>query len=471
MTKHLMHSEKYLFLHIKIHYNMQIDREMQVFLMNWKVSRVRKPLILRGARQVGKTTVVRQLGKSYSNYLEFNLEKAEDKRLFEKIEDISNTISLLFIAKGMKYTKNKESLIFIDEVQELPDVIKSLRYFYEEFPDLHVIVSGSLLDFALENIEKTPVGRVLYAEMTPINFREYLKAIGKQNLVDLIENPPLNEAIVKLILPYFRTFTMLGGMPEIVKNHIAGVDLSALSMIFNGLVEAYKNDIEKYSESKYESQILNHIIESAPFTIDQRINFSKFGNSSYTTKEVGKAFSKLEKARLIHLNYPSTATNPPISLDFNKRPKLFFLDVGIINFQLGLLSELLLVDDLNDAYRGRVLPQIIMQEIVSSQIQHTKKISFWVREERGTSSEVDIVIQFKDKIIPIEVKSGASGSLKSLHEFMDRCEHTHAIRMYAGPMTIDTIKTTKGKSYTLLNLPYFLGRWIDTYIDWFIRNY
>ncbi len=450
---------------------MQIDREIYTFLEDWKKSPVRKPLILRGARQVGKTTIIRKLGKTYPNYLEFNLEKVEDKSLFEKVADLKSTISLLFIARGLEYNPKQENLIFIDEIQEQPEILKGLRYFYEEFPDLHVIVTGSLLDFALAKIEQTPVGRVLYAEMTPINFKEFLRASKRKNLIGLIEKPPLSQEVTKIILPYFQKFVMLGGMPEIIKNLLEGVDVSALNMIYNGLIEAYKNDIEKYSESKNESQILKHIIDTAPYTIDQRINFNKFGNSSYTTKEISKAFSKLEMARLIHLTYPTTATTPPFSFDYNKRPKLFFLDVGIINFQLGLITELLKLDNLNDAYRGRIVPQIIMQEMISSQILNTKKTSFWVREERGTSSEVDIVFQFKNMLIPIEVKAGATGTLKSLHEYMDRCEHNFAIRMYAGEMKIDIVKTTKGKSYNLLNLPYFLGNWIPLYMDWFVNNH
>jgi predicted AAA+ superfamily ATPase len=146
---------------------------------------------------------------------------------------------------------------------------------------------------------------------------------------------------------------------------------------------------------------------------------------------------------------------------------LSFLDIGLVNFQLGLHKELLNIKDLNDSSRGKLVQQIVMQELKSISHLPNKKLNFWVRDEQGTSSEIDIVYPFQNMLIPIEVKSGATGTLRSLHEYMDRCNHHFAVRFYGGKISIDTLKTTKGKEYKLLNLPYFLGAWLDNYLEWF----
>ncbi len=178
----------------------------------------------------------------------------------------------------------------------------------------------------------------------------------------------------------------------------------------------------------------------------------------------------LTKARLLQLIYPTTQTSPPIVPDFKKRPRLHFLDIGLINHQLGLHQELLRIQDLHQISRGKLLRQLVNQEIFAQTHLPDHQHAFWVREERGTSSEVAILIAHQNMLIPIEVKSGASGTLRSLHEFMDRCHHYYAVRIYRGKLRIDELTTRKGKRYKLLNLPYFLSGWIRPYLDWFIST-
>jgi uncharacterized protein len=448
-----------------------INRHIYDFLLEWKQSPIRKPLILRGARQVGKTTIVRKLGATYTYFLEFNLEKAFDKELFNQIENLERQIPILFLSKNIPYTKQEDVLIFIDEVQEMPEVIMALRYFYEEYPNLHIIVTGSLLEFALDKINRTPVGRVQYAEMTPINFKEFLIASKKDALVQQLDNVLTNNDLLNLVYKEYHTYATIGGMPEVLNNYFKGTDISNFSLLYSSLLEAYNNDMEKYAKSDVELQIIKHILATAPYTIDQRIQFNKFGDSLYRTREVKAAFAKLEKAKLLKLIYPSSSTSAPIYIDNAKSPKLVFLDAGLINYTLGITKEILQFDDLNLVYRGSIIPQLVLQDFISTNVLANKVHSFWIREERGTSSEVDILIQHKRYIIPIEVKSGASGTLRSLHEFMDRCDHHYAIRMYKGSFQVDELQTIKGKRYKLLNLPYFLGAWLEKYIDWFLSTH
>ncbi|MDN5210475.1 DUF4143 domain-containing protein [Fulvivirgaceae bacterium BMA12] len=172
----------------------------------------------------------------------------------------------------------------------------------------------------------------------------------------------------------------------------------------------------------------------------------------------------------MELIYPTTQTIPPIVPDLKKRPRLHFLDFGLVNYQLGLHQELLGINNLHQSSKGKLVQQIVNQEMKSLDYLPGAKRAFWVREERGTSTEVDIIYAYKNKLIPIEVKSGASGALRSLHEFMDRCPHHFAVRIYGGELRIDEISTSKGKRYQLLNLPYFLSGWVKDYLDWFCKE-
>ncbi len=211
-------------------------------------------------------------------------------------------------------------------------------------------------------------------------------------------------------------------------------------------------------------------METAPYEIDNRINLNRFGASEFRTREVKEAMDSLSKARLIELIYPTTQVAPPVVSDLKKRPRLHFLDIGLVNYQLGLHQELLSINDLHKSSKGKLVQQLVNQELKSLDYLPGSKRAFWVREERGTSSEVDIVYPYQNLLIPIEVKSGASGTLRSLHEFMDRCPHDYAVRVYSGGLSIDELKTTRGKTYRLLNLPYFLSAWIKEYLNWFFNR-
>ena len=177
----------------------------------------------------------------------------------------------------------------------------------------------------------------------------------------------------------------------------------------------------------------------------------------------------LTSARLLELIYPTTNVKPPAVSNYHKRPRLHHLDIGLVNYQLGMHKELLQLKYLDDSSRGKLVQQVVNQEIKSRQILPAKSKLFWVREKAGSTSEVDIIFPFKNMLIPIEVKAGSTGTLKSLHEFMDRCDHHFAVRIYGGKLSIDSIKTAKGKNYKLLSLPYFLSGWIEGYLNWYIK--
>ncbi len=444
-----------------------IKRNLLTRLHEWKDSSTSLPLILRGARQVGKTTLINEFGKSFDQYLYFNLEKNEDAILFRDTSSINRLVQLLLLSKGRELHPEHSTLIFIDEVQEKPEIIESLRYFKEDFPYLYVIVTGSLLEFGLSKLSKIPVGRVEFLEMHPLNFKEYLIGLKQESLVKALSEPPIDNNILPVLFNHFHDFAMIGGMPGITSTYIKDKNLTRLKGLFAGIIESYKEDVEKYAKSDTNRRVIRHIMETAPFEIDNRIKLNHFGASDYRTREVKEAMLSLTRARLLELIYPTTQTSPPLVSDLKKSPRLHFLDIGLVNYQLGLHQELLTIHDLYQSSRGKLVQQIVNQEIKSLDYLPGSKRAFWVRDERGTSSEVDILYPYKNMLIPIEVKSGATGTLRSLHEFMDRCPHDYAVRMYSGSLRVDDLSTIKGKKYKLLNLPYFLSAWIREYLHWF----
>ncbi|KJD36831.1 ATPase AAA [Tamlana sedimentorum] len=451
---------------------MNFKRHISIHLEDWKVSSNRKPLVLRGARQVGKTTLIKEFSKGYKHSILLNLEKFKDVRFFEDYEDIHTIKEALFFEHNISSSEINNTLVFIDEIQESPKAIQLLRYFYEELPDLHVIAAGSLLEFAIQQVKSFPVGRIEYLYLYPLNFSEFLLALNKQQAFDELNQIPVKEFAHKTLINLFNTYVIIGGMPEIVQTYIVNNSISDLPKVYESIWTSYKNDVEKYTSNNTERSVIKHIMDVTHLYVDQRIKFQNFGNSNYRSREVSEAFKNLDAAKVIQLIYPTTNLEVPIMPDIKKSPRLQFLDTGLINHDLKIQADLLALNDLSKAYKGAIIPHIITQEILSLNTISTSKPNFWVREKAQASSEVDLAIQYKDKIIPVEIKSGATGALKSLHEFIERTNHNYAIRMYAGAFKIETHETPKQKKpYKLMNLPYYLGTKLPEYIAYFTKHY
>lgn len=450
---------------------MNIKRNITPKLLNWKNSSDRKPLILRGARQVGKTTLVKQFAQTYKKSILLNLELPNDISYFNQFKDVPTLVEALFIANNIATSDKSETLIFIDEIQESPEAIALLRYFYELESEIHVIAAGSLLEHAMKKVKSFPVGRVQMLHLYPVNFSEFLNALGKNSAAEQLGIIPVNAAAHHTLLQLFNRYVIIGGMPEIINKYSETESVADLTSIYEGIWETYKNDVEKYASNDTEARVIKHIMATAHLDVDQRIKFNNFGKSNYRSREVGEAFRNLDDARIIQLIYPTTDTTVPIRPDLKKSPRLQFLDTGLINNELNIQAEMLAMEDLNNSYRGAIIPHMITQELISLNQTKASKPNFWVREKKQSSAEVDLVIQYKNLVIPIEIKSGKEGTLKSLHQFIDASEHPYAIRMYAGEFKIEQHKTQDGKNYFLMNLPYYLGTQLKEYIEFFVSNY
>ncbi len=450
---------------------MLFKRQIEQQLENWKANTASKPLIIRGARQTGKTTSVKKFAKTYQHSILLNLEKDSDISFFENFQDITTIAEALFLSNNISFEAKNSTLLFIDEIQESPKAIHLLRYFYEELPELNVIAAGSLLEFSMKDVKSFPVGRVEFLYMHPLNFQEYLNAVGHDTALDQLEKIPTDIFAHPILLDLFNRYAIVGGMPEIVQRYLKKKNIADLPVVYESIWGTYKDDVEKYAANATERKVIKHIINTAHLYLDQRIKFQHFGNSNYRSREVGEAMRNLDAAKIIRLIYPSTDLQPPMKPNKRKAPRLQFLDTGIINYSLGIQADMLAMRDLNKLYKGALIPHLITQELISLNTLNDTNPNFWVREKKQASAEVDLLYTCQDKLIPIEIKSGKIGTLKSLHQFIERTGHPYAVRLYAGEFSIEKAKTPGGVPYLLMNMPYYLGTKIPAYITYFVENY
>lgn len=446
------------------------NRGIQNELVTWHQKKNRKPLIVRGARQVGKTTAIRQFGKEFSQFIYLNLELPEDKKPFLEFINFDTLLQALFFLKDKSLSKRSDTLIFIDEIQEVPEAMQQLRYFFELAPDIPAIAAGSMLESLFDPDISFPVGRVEYLVIHPASFVEFLGAIGEVTVLEKLKEIPLAAYANDRLMQLFRTYCVIGGMPEIVATYADQKDFSVLSSIYESLLVSYIDDVEKYAANSAQANYIRHAIRSSFAEAGKRIKFQGFGKSTYKSREMGEALRTLEKALLIHLIYPQTSPVLPIQPDYGKSPRLHVLDTGMLNYSVGIQKDILGTEDLSSIYHGTMIEHMVGQELLAKQYNALHGINFWVREKPTAVAEVDYLYQYGSKLIPVEVKSGAEGTLRSLHQFMDQAPHNMAIRLYAGSISISEIKTQEGKLYYLLNLPYFLVSQIDGYLEWFEKE-
>ncbi len=446
-------------------------RIAEKILDQWKISPYRKPLVVRGARQTGKTTLIRQFGKTFDSYIELNLETEKDRRLFDNELSVRELMQYICLEKGI--VRQGKTLLFLDEIQYSARAVMLMRYFYEELPELYVISAGSLLEIMMEKRKISfPVGRVEYLYLFPMNFEEFLNALGEEAALNCYRQIPVPAYAHETLTRLFRLYTFVGGMPEAVDRYVRTRDLSALPGIYTSLVTAYKDDVSKYAATAHEGDVIRHVIETAPLESGNRITFEKFGNSGYRSADVSGSMRKLERAMLLYLRYPITQTELPVCPDKKLRPRMQLLDVGLINHSLGIHAMYFQDVRLSDAYRGLLAEQMVWQELLSRSNRELILPAFWVREKKQSNAEVDFVVPWQGILIPVEVKSGKEGRLKSLHQFIDEGRADFAIRLYdqAGSLTENQTPSKgelPGRQYRLLNLPLYCSGKLQEYIAFY----
>lgn len=426
-------------------------------LREWALKAERKPLVLRGARQVGKTTLVEMFAADFDHYIYLNLEEKDNAELFATDSTFDDLLAGIFF-KAKLPVDSPRTLIFIDEIQTEPKAVQALRYFYEKRPDLYVIAAGSLLESLMGRHISFPVGRVEYMALHPCTFVEFLSAIGEEMLASQVEKVAVPQSLHSYTLDLFKKYMIIGGLPEVVANYAQYHDMVRLSDVFNALLSGYRDDVEKYADNRKEQDSIRYILNYGWTSAGHRIQFAKFTNSSFKSADVSNAFRTLEKTLLLELVYPLTSTSFPILPDLKKSPKLLWLDTGLVNYVAGMQEELLFTTDSDELWNGDIAEHIVAQELLGATTTFGEKRLFWVRDARNSQAEVDFVIRYKSHLLPIEVKTGANSKLRSLHLFMEESKENIALRLWNGPMTSDVITRSDGRPFTLYNIPlYYAG--------------
>ena len=299
----------------------------------------------------------------------------------------------------------------------------------------------------------------------PCSFREFLYATNHELLASELDKPEVPSFLHSQLIALFKKYATIGGMPEILKHYADGTDISSLGTVYDSLIQSFSDDVEKYAASSSQVQYIRHIINHVFAEGGAKITFEKFGNSEYRSREMKEAFLSLEKTMLIRLVYPCTTTEIPAVPSLTRKPRLHVVDTGLINHARGLMGELVFNENIGDAHRGIIAEHITGQELLASKFSISNKLNFWIRDKKESDAEVDYVLTWQGKLIPIEVKSGSVGKLRSLHQFMDCTPHTIAVRVYQGEYMVQKAKTIAGKEFTLLNLPFYLIHRIEKELD------
>ena len=432
-------------------------RIAQKYLYEWAQKEEHKPLVLRGARQVGKTTLVKMFAADFDHYIYLNLEEKEDAELFAADSSFDDLLVGIFFKANIPIDSSR-TLIFIDEIQNEPKAVQALRYFYEKRPDLYVIAAGSLLESLMGRHISFPVGRVEYMALHPCTFVEFLMAIGEDMLANQIEKIAVPQSLHGYTLDLFKKYMIIGGLPEVVANYAQYRDMVRLNGVFNALLSGYRDDVEKYADKPKEQDSIRYILNYGWTSAGHRIQFAKFTNSSFKSADVSNAFRTLEKTLLLELVYPLTSTSFPILPDLKKSPKLLWFDTGLVNYVTGMQEELLFTPNSDELWNGDITEHIVAQELLGATTLFGEKRMFWVRDARNSQAKVDFVIRHKSHLLPIEVKTGSNSKLRSLHQYMEESNENIALRLWNGPITSDIITRSDCRPFTLYNIPlYYAG--------------
>ncbi|OGB83542.1 hypothetical protein A3F66_05945 [candidate division TM6 bacterium RIFCSPHIGHO2_12_FULL_32_22] len=403
-----------------------MKRFIDHYLKEWKEQSGFRPLLLRGARQVGKTYAVRELGKQFDNIVELNLElNPELKAIFKHNLDPHRIIREISSVKFQQIVPGK-TLLFFDEIQAEPQAVTALRYFYEMIPDLHVIAAGSLLDFAIEQVG-IPVGRVEFLYMYPLSFLEFLYASGANLIIkEILKHDikePISEIIHSELLRYISEYLAIGGMPEVVNSWSKEKNPLKCFAIHQRLVDSYKYDFTKYAK-KFQIKYLDILLPEIPRQMGKKFKYSAV-EGDFRKRELSPCLDLLVTAGVINKVYHTAAQGLPLGAQVHPDDfKIIFLDVALAQSLLGLnLGEWLIDPDQQFVNKGEIVEAFIGQEILaySNPIQK-KQLYYWLRAERTSQAEVDYITNIKQDIIPIEVKSGAGSTLKSMRIFLETHE-------------------------------------------------
>jgi len=449
---------------------MNLKRSAEINIKKWYERKHRKPLVIRGARQVGKSTLVRNFAKKNNLALfEINLERNPGlEKTFKKL-DMAEILREIEYLCGKGKINPGNSILFLDEIQAAPPAVKALRYFYEDFPGLAVVAAGSLLEFTLsDHSYSMPVGRIEYLFLGPMTFEEFLQAKGEADLLDLISSYDFKynfpDSAHHKLLKLQREYLLVGGMPEAVQRYVETGDFEDVIDVHSSIIETYRDDFAKYARGS-DFLRLQKVFDYVPSAAGEKIKYRNIDENAQA-RDLRKAVDLLAKANVITCVYHSKSSGIPLKAGKKEKIfKMYFLDVGLMNRVCGVqripLSTLESRDFINE---GKMAEQFIEQHLLySGRATETPQLFYWLREGRSANAEVDFVLQLDDEIVPVEVKAGKSGSLKSLHRFAYEKNSNRAVRFDLNPPSTMRVSHKIGNgdgtaevNFLLLSLPVYM---------------
>lgn len=428
-----------------------MKRDIEDVLNQWKNDSQRMPLLVRGARQVGKSFTVTRFGETeFKNLVIVNFEQQPQyKNCFSTLipKEIIETISVL----SRQDITPGSTLLFLDEIQDCPGAITALRYFYEQMPELHVIAAGSLLEFTLwqENL-RMPVGRVQYLYMKPLSFLEFLDALGEgksRKIIETVEwdraiNPAIHDHLISLVKKYAIT----GGMPAVVSEYINSGDLGRCQRIQSTIILTYRDDFGKYASS-VKHKYLQKIFYAVPKMVGKKFKYSQV-DDGMQSRDLKEALELLEKAGIVYRVKRTGGNGLPLEANANERHfKTVFLDIGLMQNMSGLSSETLMEEDFINVNAGAISEQFVAQELLAYRDHYVEpSIYYWAREARNSNAELDYLIPCYSYAMPVEVKAGKTGTLRSMHMFLEK---------YPAPVGIRVSSQAYNNVPPILSVPFY----------------
>ena len=448
-----------------------LQRREIAYLEAWAARRPHKPIVIRGARQVGKSTLVREFVRAARlELVAVDFERDPELREAFTGRDPARTLALLKLLTG-KMAAAGTHLLFLDEIQAAPEALAALRYFHEEMPELHVLAAGSLLEFAPAQTRfPMPVGRVEYMHLGPMHFEDFVIAMGEADLADFlrgfslrsVKKNALPAALHRKCLDLLRRYWVVGGLPEAVAAFVhasGGGDFEPVSRVLQSVVATYRDDFGKYGRSR---DRIRMVFDRLPHLVARKFKYVEVSRE-HRASEIGAALEHLCMARVAGKVFRTAANGVPLAAEINDRFfKCLHVDVGLMCAALGLdVLDLERQGDPTLVNRGAVAEQFVGQHLLYAEAPYiTPALHYWARETRNAAAELDYVIAVGSRVVPVEVKAGATGSLRSLHQFIREKATGLALRFNADPPSLlrDVRKLPDGTTvrYDLLSLPLYL---------------
>jgi uncharacterized protein len=417
-----------------------LERAIDAELLNWKNDPRHKPLLVRGARQVGKSSAIRNLGKSFRYFLEVNFEKNKNAaRIFEgdlSPKRICNDLSAIFLTPVIP----GETLLFFDEIQGCENAIRSLRFFYEDYQELHVVAAGSLLEFAIKDLSSFGVGRIRSIYLYPFSFDEFLCAQGFTALYEAKQKAtpgmPLSMPLHDKLVEQIRYFYLVGGMPAAVRLWIEEKNYKECRALHNDIVNSYYDDFSKYHK-KVDLQLLRSTLSAVAVNISTKFKYSSVG-SNYNSVQVKSALGMLSMAGLIIPVTHTSSNGQPLGYEANEKfRKFIFIDPALLlNLHQVKVEDILISTPVDFVHKGSLAEMFVGLELIKYSDCYSKSdLFYWQREEKKAQAEIDYVIIRNGKLTPVEVKAGTRGSMQSMQIFLDKKNLSEGIRCALEPFS------------------------------------